>query len=272
MKLLNDKETQEKIQQGGVLHEDYTSLFSVDYHSWQECNEVYELPDGSFLFVFCNTYPTKSEVKSELYEREKFLEYVDWRKHYNTNITLGIQDSDSHWRYYSNLKQNIVFHIEKLINELPDLISLPKEALDLSYKSLDLISKKLKTMTYEEKTMLYDHLVAYTGEIIRLKTNGNWNSHIDKNEVYDMVVPFWGKNFYFRSDGWLLTISRMLNRYTFRSKKNYVYTPEIITEKNTFSPVNVVWREITGLEKQVLRKETIAEIRRNTMFQKNTKE
>ena len=124
IKLLNNKETQEKIQQGGILHEDYTSLFSVDYHSWKERNEVYELPDGSFLFIFCNSYFVKSKVKSKLYARQKFLEYVEWRKHYNTNIILGIQGSDNHWRYYSNLKHNLVVHIEKLINEFADLTAL----------------------------------------------------------------------------------------------------------------------------------------------------
>ncbi|MBD6618964.1 hypothetical protein FNW02_24860 [Komarekiella sp. 'clone 1'] len=230
-KRLTKKQVQELIESEGKLHEDFTQLFEETYSTGHKNQPlVYKLPNDRFLFVF-DPKGYNIPGKGDIFTKEYFLKYVQWTQRVRENIANNRANSVSHWRYYSKHKIEIVNKIDDLINELGEKLQITHAQLDFSYMSLDVVSKKAEAYEIDKiLTDLYDNLVAYVGEIIMHRKNGQWtinsNSSIEK-------YPY---------------ISAGVN--------------------GVLMPINVVWQELTDMKPIDLRKETANEIRRFSLNQR----
>ncbi|MEZ4223518.1 MAG: hypothetical protein R3B13_21400 [Polyangiaceae bacterium] len=91
----------------------------------------------------------------------------------------------SHWVHFSRLKAGLSPHVERLVKELAG--RLPS-GLDYSYASLDAVSAYVEAIGVDTAMVdLYDHLVAYVGEIIRRRTQGEWKLRHDGADVYPYI-------------------------------------------------------------------------------------
>jgi hypothetical protein len=147
------------------------------------------------------------------------------------NIANNRANSVSHWEYYSKHKIELVSKIDELIDELAEHLHIPHQQLDFSYISLDVISQKSEAYGIDNiETSLYDNLVAYVGEVIRHKKNGQW------------------------------TIN------SFPGDERYPYIGAGVN--GVLMPINIVWQELSSLKLIDLRKETANEIRRFSLKQR----
>lgn len=223
-KRLTKKQVQELIESEGKLHEEFTKFFEKTYSTGYTIqDQVYELPNDRFLYVF----DPKGDIipgKGDIYPKEYFLRSIRWEQKVRDDFGNGRFGSVAHWRYYSKHKAQIVNNIGNLIDELATYFDISRQQLDFSYKSLDILSSKAENYGLEKvQAEFYDNLVVYVGEVIRLRVEGKW------------VV---------REDN-----------------PNCGY-PAINAKNRGLMPINVVWKELDGLEPMNLRKEAANEVRR----------
>lgn len=222
-KRLTKKQVQELIESEGRLHKEFTDFFEETY-STKHMNQpqVYELSNNRFLFVF----PKGSSIsgKGDIYSKEYFLRMIRWEQKVREDYANARGSSVSHWIHYSKHKVQLVNKIDELIDELIRYLNIPKAWLDLSYKSLDILSSKAEDYELEKvQAELYDNLVAYVGEVMRRRVEGNW---VVREDYPGCEYPLIGVN------------------------------------ESTLMPINVVWQELAGLEQMNLRKEAANEVRR----------
>ncbi len=224
-KRLTKKQVQDLIESGAKLHEEFTKIFEQTYSTeYKDQPLVYELPNDRFLFVF-DPKGYSIPGKGDIYAKEHFLKWLQSIQRTREDIANNRANSVSHWEYYSKYKIEIVNHIDELINELAQQLHIPHQQLDLSYISLNVVSKKSEDYGIDNiQTYLYDNLVAYVGEVLRHKKNGQWT----------------------------------INSY-FGGEK-YPYISAGIN--GIMMPINIVWQELYSLKSIDLRKETANEIRR----------
>jgi len=98
--------------------------------------------------------------------------------------------------FYDGLPYGVLYliHIDTIINEFSQKIGIPLSELDKSIESLYKIETKLKQLKLDafelEKDWLI-YVVTYCGEVIRLKTGGNWSLHelhYDSKIVYEPYI------------------------------------------------------------------------------------
>jgi hypothetical protein len=172
---LTKQQVQDLIRTEGKLHEEFTAFFEETYASgFVKRDEVYELEGNRFLYVF----DPKGLVlpnKGDIYPDEYFQRFVNWVRRVRTDNAAGRNSSVDHWRYYSRYKSDLINRISELEDELADRLIISRDLLDKSYTSLDLISAACKQHSLNDVfENLYDHLVAYTGEVIRKRVKGVW--------------------------------------------------------------------------------------------------
>ncbi|MBW4684708.1 MAG: hypothetical protein KME40_06310 [Komarekiella atlantica HA4396-MV6] len=230
-KRLTKKQVQELIESEGKLHEEFTQFFEQTYSTgYKNQPLVYELPNDRFLFVF-DPKGYSIPGKGDIFTKEYFLKYVQWTQRGREDIANNRANSVSHWRYYSKHKIEIVSKIDDLINELVEKLQITHAQLDFSYMSLDVVSKKSEAYEIDKiQTDLYDNLVAYVGEVIRHRKNGQWTINSDS------------------------------------SSEKYPYISAGVN--GVLMPINVVWQELTDMKLIDLRKETANEIRRFSLNQR----
>ena len=134
-------------------------------------HRAYILPRDRILFVFD---PEQAGIggKGDMYPREYFERMVQWMERVADDYRLGRGSSISHWQYYSRLKNRLPHGVDQLVTDLAQRIG---SSLDLSYKSLDLVSAYIEQIgTERAKIDLYDELVAYVGEVLRGRVDGQW--------------------------------------------------------------------------------------------------
>lgn len=223
-KRLTKKQVQELVKTEGKLHEEFTKLLEETYLTgYKRQPLVYELPNERFLFVF-DSKESYIGGKADIYPKQYFLRFIQWTQKVRENADNNCGSSIEHWRYYSRHQIDLVNQIEKLIDALIERLNIPYSQLDFSYVSLDILSSKTEDYGIDKaQAELYDNLIAYVGEVLRHRVNGQWAIHGHSiNERY----------------------------------------PYIKTDINGFlMPINVVWQELSGLEPMNLRKETANEIR-----------
>lgn len=184
---------------------------------------VYELEDDRYLYVF-DEQDLALGGKGDIYPADLFLRFVRWTGRVREDSTQGRGSSISHWAYYSELKQQLISNADRLIEQLRSTMSRSRDELDLSYKSLDIVSKFVEDIGVERaQKELYDHLVAYVGEVLRLRMDGRWE--VDRK--HDPPYP-------------------------------YLVGPR----HRVTMPINVVWQELHGLNPVNLRAAAANEIRR----------
>jgi hypothetical protein len=226
-KRLTRKQVQELIEAEGKLHEEFTEFFEETYSTgYKKQPLVYELPNDRFLYVF-DPEGIVLAGKGDIYPKDHFLRSIRWTQRVRDNYANNRGSSVSHWRYYSKNKTELINKIDQLIDELAEKLAIPRPQLDFSYASLDIVSSKAEDYGLDEvQAELYDNLVAYVGEVLKRRVNGQWaNSVVSAYQEY--------------SDPYI--------------------SADI---KGVLMPINVVWTELNDLEPMNLRKETANEVRR----------
>ena len=109
------------------------------------------------------------------------------------------------------------------LEELSQIILGPSSQLEISYAGLDVASQYIDDVGCERaQREIYDHLVAYVGEVIRVRTEGRWMMAMG-TEPYPYIAA---------------------------------------SEHSPIMPVNVLWSEVSGLDRANLRREAANEVRR----------
>lgn len=224
-KRLTKRQVQELIESEGRLHEEFTEFFEqTSSTGYKDQPQVYELSDDRFLFVF-DPKGISIPGKGDIYSREHFLRMIRWTQKVREDYANGRGSSIERWIYYSKHRVQLVDKIDELIDELVKCLVISYNQLDFSYKSLDILSDKAENYGSEKvQAELYDNLVAYVGEVIRRRVKGHW-----------VVI-----------------------------RKDYpgCEYPIVSVNQGVLMPINVVWRELHGLEPMNLRKEAANEVRR----------
>lgn len=230
-KRLTKKQVQDLIESEAKLHEEFTKICEQTYsNGYKDQPLVYELPNDRFLFVF-DPKGYSIPGKGDIYPKEYFLRWLKSTQRTRENIANNRANSVSHWEYYSKHKIELVSKIDELIDELAEQLHIPHQQLDFSYISLDVVSKKSEAYGIDNiETSLYDNLVAYVGEVIRHKKNGQWT----------------------------------INSYS--GSERYPYISAGVN--GVLMPINIVWQELSSLKLIDLRKETANEIRRFSLEQR----
>ena len=185
-------------------------------------SRVYELDGDHYLLVFGEH--SGLDGKGDIYAADDFHRFVRWSAKVDEDARHGRQGSTSHWAYYSPLKDRLLSNIDTLIAQLRSTMSRTPDELDFSYKSLDLVSEYVEGIGVERaQHELYDHLVAYVGEVLRLRIHGHWDLRGDDRRPYPYLVG---------------------------------------AHHDPVMPINVVWRELSGYAPVNLRTEAANEVRR----------
>jgi hypothetical protein len=185
-------------------------------------SRIYELDGDRYLLVFGEH--SGLDGKGDIYAADDFHRFVRWSAKVDEDARHGRQGSTRHWAYYSPLKDRLISNIDSLIAQLRSTMSRTPDELDFSYKSLDLVSEYVEGIGIERaQHELYDHLVAYVGEVLRLRIHGRWDVRGDDRRPYPYLV-------------------------------GAKYDPVM--------PINVVWRELSGYAPVNLRTEAANEVRR----------
>ncbi|WGD52350.1 hypothetical protein QA641_44355 [Bradyrhizobium sp. CB1650] len=183
---------------------------------------VYELDGDRYLLVFGEVSGLGG--KGDIYAAEDFHRFVRWSAKVDEDAKHGRQGSTSHWAYYSQLEDRLIFNIDTLIARLCSTMSRTPDDLDFTYKSLDLVSEYVERIGVERAQQeLYDHLVAYVGEVLKLRIQGRWYVSGDDRQPY----PYLGG-----------------------------------AQHDHVMPINVVWQELSGYGPVNLRTAAANEVRR----------
>jgi hypothetical protein len=196
---LTKRQVQALISSGARPHPDLTA--ALDSALLQPL--VYELEGDRYLLVFGEFSGLGG--KGDIYSGDDFRRFVRWSAKVDEDVKHGRQSSVGHWAYYSALKDRLVANIDTLVAQLRSTLSRTADELDFSYQSLDIVSADLERIGVERSQQeIYDHLVAYVGEVLRLRIHGHWevnNSHRHPHPylvgaMHDPTMPInvvWGE-------------------------------------------------------------------------------
>jgi len=228
---LTKKLVKEEISNDSKFREDLSELFSkaTSFGNHIEKPKVYELKSGNFLYVF-DENDISIAGKGDIYAPEIFQRIIKKYKRHLADRDKPIGSSVTMWRYFSKIGNEVINKVEDLKSELANELNVEEQNLDFSYKSLDIINDKLVSLEIEEiREKYYDHLLAYTGEVIRRRLGGKWQL----NEKF--------------------------------AGDNYPYI-DIGIERCQLMPLNVLVEEFTKIMELDLRKATANEIRANSYY------
>jgi hypothetical protein len=184
---------------------------------------VYELAGDRYLLVFGEQVPGLGG-KGDIYAADDFHRFVRWTAKVDEDAKHGRQSSVDHWTYYSALKHRLTANIDTLVAQLRSTMSRTADDLDFSYQSLDVVSAYVEGIGVERAQQeIYDHLVAYVGEVLRLRIRGRWQVNSRDRQPHPYLV-------------------------------GAMHDPAM--------PINVVWQELSGLAPVNLRTAAANEVRR----------
>jgi hypothetical protein len=184
---------------------------------------VYELEGKRYLLVFGETIAGLAG-KGDVYPADDFHRFVRWTAKVDEDAKHGRQSSVGHWTYYSALKDRLAANIDTLVAQLRSTMSKTGDEFDFSYRSLDVVSAYVEGIGIERAQQeIYDHLVAYVGEVLRLRIHGHWEVNNRDWQPYPYLV-------------------------------GAMYDPVM--------PINVVWQELSGYAPVNLRTAAANEVRR----------
>jgi hypothetical protein len=216
---LTKRQVQELISSGARPRPDLSAAFESTLLQ----PLVYELAGERYLLVFGAQAPGLGG-RGDIYAADDFHRFVRWTAKVEEDARHGRQSSVGHWAYYSVLKERLIANIDTLVVQLRSTMSQTADALDFSYRSLDVVSGYVEGIGVERAQQdIYDHLVAYVGEVLRLRIQGRW-------EVND----------------------------TDRQPRPYL----VGAMHDPVMPINVVWGQLSGLAVVDLRTAAANEVRR----------
>lgn len=197
---LTKKQVSQLITNGATLDEDVTRTLNEDF---SDVN-VYKNIDGNYLFVF-KDYGLKG--KGDIWPKDYIEKLVSKIKYEKTRPFLKGLSNVGHWYHFSKAKENFSNKIFSEIDRLFKGLNLSSKDIDYSYESLDLISKQLNILGSEVvESEFYDGIVAYLGEILIRKIDGNWRFESNPGSElpiipligtahkwvwYDPITPIW---------------------------------------------------------------------------------
>ena len=216
---LTRRQVQELISSGARPRPDLSA--ALEPTSLQQL--VYELEGDRYLVVFGEPVPSLAG-KGDIYTADYFRRFVRWLAKVDEDAKHGRQGSVDHWAHYSALKHRLIANIDTLVAQLRSMMSRTADELDFSYQSLDVVSEYVEGIGVERAQQeIYDHLVAYVGEVLRLRIQGHW----EVNNADWQPCPY--------------LVGAM-------------YDPTM--------PINVVWEQLSGLDPINLRVAAANEVRR----------
>src|SRR5437016_4203611 len=216
---LTKRQVQELISSGARPRPDLSAAFESTLLQ----PLVYELEGDRYLLVF-GEQVSGLAGKGDIYSADDISRFARWTAKVEEDARHGRQSSVQHWVYYSVLKDRLISEIDTLVAQLRSTISLRADGIDFSYKSLDVVSEYVEGVGVERAQQeLYDHLVAYVGEVLRLRIQGRWEVRRAEPRVYPYLV---GVN------------------------------------HDPVMPINVVWGELSGYAPLDLRAAAANEVRR----------
>jgi hypothetical protein len=113
--------------------------------------------------------------------------------------------------------------IDTLVAQLGSTMSQAADQLDFSYRSLDIVSAYVEGIGVERAQQeIYDHLVAYVGEVLRLRIQGHWEINNGDRQPFPYLVG---------------------------------------AKHDATMPINVVWEQLSGLDRVNLRVAAANEVR-----------
>ena len=184
---------------------------------------VYELPESRVLWVFGDTV-SGIAGKGDIYTLDYCHRFIRWADRVNMDSAAGRASSVSHWFHFSRVRTDLPDRVSRLVEELGHLVMGTHASLELTYAGLDAASDYVASIGVQRAQLeIYDHLVAYVGEVIRLRTRGEWKVETRSPESYPCVVA---------------------------------------AKHAVIMPINVVWSELSGLDSADFRKEAANEVRR----------
>lgn len=219
---LTRRQVQELIASGARPRPDLAAPFERTFSTgYNEQPLVYELAGERYLFVFDAADPSLGG-KGDIYPADAFHRFVRWTARVNEDYKHGRASSVQHWAYYSAYKHDLIANVDTLIEQLRS--AMARTDLDLSYQSLDVVSEHVEGIGVERAQQeLYDQLVAYVGEVIRLRIQGRWELNRNDRQPYPYLVA---------------------------------------PKHDPVMPINVVWEQLSGLEPVNLRAAAANEVRR----------
>jgi hypothetical protein len=222
---LTRRQVGDLISSGAWPRPDLAAVFEETFPTGHKVQPlVYELEDERYLFVFDET-DARLGGKGDIYPADYFLRFARWTARVREDHKHGRASSVGHWACYSTLKHLLPSKIDALIGQLRSTMSRTPDDLDLSYESLDAVSEYVEGIGVERAQQeLYDHLVAYVGEVLRLRIHGRWE----------------------------------INRESGRQPYPYL----VAAKHDPTMPINVVWEQLSGLEPVNLRAAAANEVRR----------
>jgi hypothetical protein len=216
---LTRRQVRELISSGARLRPDLTAALA----SMGQGLRVYELAGDRYLLVFGDEFPGLA-AKGDIYAADDFLRFVRWSAKVDEDNKHGRQSAVGHWTSYSALKQRLTANIDTLVAQLRSTISPAADQLDFSYRSLDSVSAYVEGIGVERAQQeIYDHLVAYVGEVLRLRIQGHWEINGRDRQPYPYLVG---------------------------------------ADYDATMPINVVWEQLSGLDRVNLRAAAANEVRR----------
>jgi hypothetical protein len=149
---------------------------------------VYEIEGERYLLVFGKT-ACGLAGKGDIYPADIFHRFVRWVAKVEEDARHGRQSAVGHWACYSPLGYRLTENIDTLVAGLRSTMSKTAEELDFSYQSLDVVSAYVASTGVERAQQeIYDHLVAYVGEVIRLRIQGHWEVNNRDRQPYPYLV------------------------------------------------------------------------------------
>lgn len=222
---LTRRQVRELIASGARPRPDLAATFEETFSTgYKEQPLVYELDGERYLFVFDPADPNMGG-KGDIYAADSFHRFVRWTARVSEDYKHGRGSSVEHWAYYSTFKHHLIAHIDTLIDQLRSRMARTTDDLDLSYRSLDVVSEYVEGIGIERAQQeLYDQLVAYVGEVLRLRIQGRWEVNSNYRQRHPYLVG---------------------------------------AKHDPVMPINVVWEQLSGLDPVNLRAAAANEVRRS---------
>ncbi len=123
-----------------TLNDDLTDLLRVTTNDTKTGACVYSNPDGQVIHVY-----SRANVGGLLYlESNDFVSRLAKLRAYGEAFRAQYGESrhvlEGHFLYGEDFPQ----HVPALLDQIPALFKVPREALDYSWESLDLLTRKVK--------------------------------------------------------------------------------------------------------------------------------
>ena len=168
---LTKKQVAEFVAAGAIRRADLEQAF-LDARINLRQPRIYELDGGRILRVFDDA---KSGLggKGDIFTIDYFHRFIAWASRVDADAKAGRNSSVAHWFHYSKLRTAIPTNAQQLLFELSAILQCPR--LEISYAGLDVASRYVDEVGFETaQHEIYDHLVAYVGEVMRARTQGQW--------------------------------------------------------------------------------------------------